>query len=83
MRLQAPWWKLFRQSRACNWAIACGWSPDLASRASKLGLYNVDPSVVFWATPPVHGVLTPYVVHPPAFTYKLPDNVFFAEAAMV
>ena len=57
--------------------------PDLSSRASKLGLYNVDPSVVFWATPPVHGVLTPYVVHPAAFTYKLADNVTFAEAAMV
>ncbi len=57
--------------------------PDLSSRASKLGLYNVDPSVVFWATPPVHGVLTPEVVHPAAFTFKLPDNVSFAEAAMV
>jgi D-xylulose reductase len=57
--------------------------PDLSSRASKLGLYNVDPSVVFWATPPVHGVLTPEVVHPAAFTYKLPDAVSFAEAAMV
>ncbi len=57
--------------------------PDLSSRASKLGLYNVDQKVVFWATPPVHGVLTPEVVHPAAFTYKLPDNVSFAEAAMV
>ncbi len=57
--------------------------PDLASRAAKLGLYNVDPAVVFWATPPVHGVLTPYVVHPAAFTYRLADNVTFAEAAMV
>ena len=57
--------------------------PDLNSRASKLGLYNVDPSVKFWATPPVHGCLTPYVIHPAAFTYKLPDNVSFAEAAMV
>ena len=57
--------------------------PDLTSRASKLGLYNVDPSVTFWATPPVHGVLTPYAVHPAAFTFKLPDNVSFAEGAMV
>jgi hypothetical protein len=57
--------------------------PDLASRASKLGMYNVNPSVAFWATPPVHGVLTPHVVHPVAFTFKLPDNVTFAEAAMV
>lgn len=57
--------------------------PDLASRASKLGLYNVDPSVRFWATPPIHGVLTSTVVHPAAFTYKLPDHVSFAEGAMV
>ena len=57
--------------------------PDLESRASKLGLYNVDPSVVFWATPPVHGCLTKHVVHPAAFTYKMPDNVSFAEGAMV
>lgn len=57
--------------------------PNLASRASKLGLYNVDPDVSFWATPPVHGVLTPHAVHPAAFTYKLPDSVSFAEGAMV
>jgi D-xylulose reductase len=31
----------------------------------------------------VHGVLRPSVVHPAAFTYKLPDNVSFAEGAMV
>jgi D-xylulose reductase len=57
--------------------------PNLSSRASKLGLYNVDPDVRFWATPPIHGVLTPYTIHPAAFTYKLPDNVSFAEGAMV
>ncbi|MBU2960714.1 NAD(P)-dependent alcohol dehydrogenase [Citreicella sp. C3M06] len=57
--------------------------PDLNSRASKLGLYNVDPAVTFWATPPVHGCLTPEVIHPAAFTYKLPGSVSFAEGAMV
>lgn len=57
--------------------------PNMSSRASKLGIYNVDPDVRFWATPPVHGVLTGEVVHPAAFTYKLPDNVSFAEGAMV
>lgn len=57
--------------------------PNMASRASKLGIYNVDPDVRFWATPPIHGVLTPEVVHPAAFTYKLPDTVSFAEGAMV
>lgn len=57
--------------------------PDPKSRASKLGIYNVDPAVTFWATPPVHGILTPHVVHPAAFTYLMPDNVSFAEGAMV
>ena len=57
--------------------------PDLTSRASKLGLYNVDPSVTFWATPPIHGCLTPRVVHPAAFTYRIKDTVSFAEGAMV
>jgi len=57
--------------------------PNMSSRATKLGIYNVDPDVQFWATPPVHGVLTPEVVHPAAFTFKLPDNVSFAEGAMV
>ncbi|WP_340146634.1 alcohol dehydrogenase catalytic domain-containing protein [Halomonas sp. PA16-9] len=33
--------------------------PNPSSRAAKLGVYNVDPSVRFWATPPVHGCLTP------------------------
>ncbi|MCJ8141215.1 NAD(P)-dependent alcohol dehydrogenase [Falsirhodobacter halotolerans] len=57
--------------------------PDATSRAAKLGIYNVDPAVRFWATPPVHGCLMPEVIHPAAFTYKLPDNVSFAEGAMV
>ncbi len=57
--------------------------PDPNSRATQLGMYNLDPAVRFWATPPVHGVLRPTVVHPAAFTFKLPDNVSFAEGAMV
>ncbi len=57
--------------------------PDFKSKATRLGLYNVDPAVRFWATPPVHGCLTGSVVHPAAFTFRLPDNVSFAEGAMV
>ncbi|MGK6317337.1 NAD(P)-dependent alcohol dehydrogenase [Neorhizobium sp. DT-125] len=57
--------------------------PDPNSRASQLGLYNVDPAVNFWATPPIHGVLTSEVVHPAKFTFKLPDHVSFAEGAMI
>jgi len=57
--------------------------PDPNSRAAKLGIYNVDPSVRFWATPPIHGCLTSHVVHPAAYTYVLPPSVSFAEGAMV
>jgi D-xylulose reductase len=57
--------------------------PDPNSRATRLGMYNLDPAVRFWATPPVHGCLRPSVVHPVAFTFKVPDTVSFAEAAMV
>jgi len=57
--------------------------PDPHSKATRLGMYNIDPAVRFWATPPVHGILRPTVVHPADFTFKLPDNVSYAEAAMV
>jgi len=57
--------------------------PNPNSRASRLGMYNLDPAVRFWATPPIHGILRPSVVHPADFTFKLPDNVTFGEGAMV
>ena len=58
--------------------IPSGWS-----KATLLGRYNLDPAVRFWATPPVHGVIRPSVVHPAAFTFKLPDNVSLEEGAFV
>ena len=57
--------------------------PDPNGRATRLGQYNLDPAVRFWATPPVHGVLRSTVVHPADFTFKLPDEVSFAAGAMV
>ena len=57
--------------------------PDFTSRASRIGLYNLDPSLTFWATPPYHGCLTPEVVHPADLCFKLPDNVTAAQGAMV
>ena len=56
--------------------------PNHLSRESMLGMYNVDPSVQFWATPPVHGCLRNSVVHPANLTFKIPDNVSFDEAVM-
>ncbi|OZG73300.1 NAD(P)-dependent alcohol dehydrogenase [Hahella sp. CCB-MM4] len=57
--------------------------PDMTSRAVLEGKYNLDPAVRFWATPPIHGCLVPEVVHPASFTFKLPDNVSFAEGALI
>ena len=56
--------------------------PDMRSRAVLEGMYNLDPDVVFWATPPIHGCLRETVVHPAMFTFKLPDNVGYGEGAM-
>ena len=57
--------------------------PDPNSRASRLGLYNLDPAVRFWATPPMHGCLARTVVHPEDYVFRLPENVSFAEGALV
>ncbi len=57
--------------------------PDPESKASRLGIYNLDPALTFWATPPVDGCLRTEIVHPAAYTYRLPDNVSFAQGAMV
>ena len=32
--------------------------PDPNSKATRLGMYNLDPAVRFWATPPIRGVLS-------------------------
>ncbi len=56
--------------------------PDPNSKATRLGMYNLDPAVRFWATPPVHGCLRETLVHPGMFVFKLPDNVGFDEGAL-
>jgi D-xylulose reductase len=57
--------------------------PDSSSRQTLLGLYNLDPEVRFWATPPIHGCLRESIVHPANLSFKLPDNVGFEEGALV
>jgi len=57
--------------------------PNPHSRPSRLGMYNLDPAVRFWATPPVHGVLRPTVVHPADFTFKLPASASYGEGALI
>jgi D-xylulose reductase len=57
--------------------------PNLHSRATMEGMYNLDPDVIFWATPPIHGCLRETLVHPAMFCFKLPENVNYAEGALV
>ena len=57
--------------------------PNFKSSETLQGMYNLDPAVVFWATPPVHGCLRESVVHPGSLTFKLPENVSFDEGALV
>ena len=57
--------------------------PSPGSPATLAGCYNLDPSVRFWATPPIHGCMRETVVHPGNFTFKLPENVSLEEGALV
>ena len=47
------------------------------------GHYNLCRDVRFWATPPYDGVLSEYICHPAAFTFKIPDNMSCTEGALV
>lgn len=49
----------------------------------KTGRYNLCPDVVFFATPPYHGTLAEYVVHPQDMCFKLPDSVSELEGALI
>ncbi|MGF3056292.1 NAD(P)-dependent alcohol dehydrogenase [Microbacterium sp. YY-01] len=57
--------------------------PTAFSHETLTGNYNLDPSVQFFATPPVDGTFAEYVTHPAAFTYAVPDTVSLTAAAML
>jgi D-xylulose reductase len=57
--------------------------PSAFSPETLQGIYNVDPAVVFWATPPIHGCLRETVVHPARFCFRLPPGLTPAEGAMM
>jgi D-xylulose reductase len=57
--------------------------PNMRSHETLDGMYNLDPDVVFWATPPIHGCLRETVVHPAQFCFKLPHGMSAAEGAMM
>ncbi|KAF2163840.1 hypothetical protein M409DRAFT_37131 [Zasmidium cellare ATCC 36951] len=47
------------------------------------GQYNACPDVVFFSTPPYHGTLRRYHVHPAAWLHPLPDNLNFEEGSLL
>lgn len=49
----------------------------------KTGRYNLCPDVVFFATPPVDGVLQEFATHPASLCFKLPDNVSSMNGALI
>eukprot|EP01089_Gocevia_fonbrunei_P019273 TRINITY_DN6775_c0_g1_i1.p1 TRINITY_DN6775_c0_g1~~TRINITY_DN6775_c0_g1_i1.p1 ORF type:complete len:356 (+),score=61.50 TRINITY_DN6775_c0_g1_i1:33-1070(+) len=51
-------------------------------RYCKEGRYNLCEDIEFFATPPYHGSMANYVVHPADLCFKIPDHVSFDEAAM-
>jgi len=48
----------------------------------KSGQYNLCRSVIFWAAPPVPGVLAEYVTHKAGYCYKVADHVPFDVASL-
>lgn len=57
--------------------------PNMQASEMLEGNYHLDPDIVFWATPPVHGCLRETVVHPANFCFKLPEGMSAAEGAMM
>jgi L-iditol 2-dehydrogenase len=49
----------------------------------KTGRYNLCPDVRFFATPPVDGALSDYVLSPADFAYKIPDALSLDAAALI
>jgi L-iditol 2-dehydrogenase len=49
----------------------------------RTGRYNACPDVVFFSTPPYHGTLTRFHLHPAAWLHKLPDSISFEEGALM
>ncbi|KAL2673532.1 hypothetical protein Neosp_011974 [[Neocosmospora] mangrovei] len=49
----------------------------------RTGQYNACPDVVFFSTPPYHGTLRRYHVHPEAWLHSLPDSLSYEEGSLL
>ncbi|KAG0709366.1 chaperonin 10-like protein [Suillus ampliporus] len=48
----------------------------------RVGRYNACPDVVFFSTPPFHGTLTRWHLHPAEWLHRLPDSLSFEEGSL-
>ena len=65
-------------------ALECGIPCSKPScQACRTGQYHGCPEKVFYSSPPVHGTLRRYHVHPEAWLHKLPDSMSFEEGALL
>lgn len=51
--------------------------------ACSYGKYNLCPKVVFYSTPPYDGCMTRFHCQPADWVFKIPDNMSYAEAAIM
>lgn len=49
----------------------------------RTGQYNACPDVVFFSTPPYHGTLSRYHLHPEEWLHPLPDTLSFEEGSLL
>ncbi|KAH6873796.1 chaperonin 10-like protein [Thelonectria olida] len=49
----------------------------------RTGQYNACPDVVFFSTPPYHGTLRRYHLHPEAWLHHLPDSLSYEEGSLL
>ncbi|KXT13732.1 hypothetical protein AC579_10069 [Pseudocercospora musae] len=65
-------------------ALECGIPCSKPScTACRTGQYHGCPEIIFFSSPPVHGTLRRYHVHPAAWLHKLPDSISFEEGALL
>ncbi|KAK9814629.1 hypothetical protein WJX72_009022 [[Myrmecia] bisecta] len=57
--------------------------PCWQNKPSREGRYNLDPDIVFHATPPHHGSLCQFIDHPADFCFPLPTSLSHEEGAMI
>ena len=60
--------------------IPCG---KTSCHFCRTGRYNACQDVVFYSTPPYHGLLTRYHLHPEAWLHELPDELSYEEGSML